>query len=364
MSTAAQGWLPGDLQPWLAAHAPALDDGSADDEALLPALAQAGLFGIGVPREWGGAGGDVRDAIEAIAGVAEHSLTAAFVFWGHRTFIEYLIASPNDGLRERLLGDLLRGQRAGATGLSNAMKFLSGIESLQIEATPAGQGWRLDGQLPWVTNLRKSGFVFAAAVSRAGDAPLIVALDSARAGVARSADLDLIAMRGSNTAALRIEAARIDVRDLITADAHDWLPRVRPAFLGMQCGMAVGLARAALAAAGARCNSARGALHDDLDEVAAALRTLTDALFDGLRDGLFVRDAAALFRLRIALADQVQRAVQLELRASGGRAYLVDARFGFARRLHESAFVPVITPSVTQLQGELARHADARARAA
>lgn len=357
--------LPDRLRDWLQAQAPAINDGRADDEALLPALAAGGLIGAGVPKEQGGTGGDVRDAVEAIAAVAEHSLAAAFVFWGHRAFIEYLLQSPNDALRARVLPSLLNGCHGGATGLSNAMKFLCGIESLQIEARRIPEGRQLDGQLPWVTNLRKSGFTFAAAVSDAdGGPPFIVALDSAREGVERSADLDLIAMRGSNTAAIRIDAVRIDDGDVITPDARAWLPRVRPSFLGMQCGMSIGLARAALAAAQARCNSSRSVIQDALDDVSGTLQQLTTALLSGLADGIYVADPASLFHIRIALAEQVQRAVQLELQASGGRAYLVDPLFGFARRLQESAFVPVITPSVTQLQGELQRQAAACARAA
>lgn len=365
MSAHVSGRLPDGLRDWLQQHAPALNDGSANDEALLPALAAAGLFAIGVPQNMGGAGGSTGDAVEAIAAVAEHSLAAAFVFWGHRAFIEYLLASPNAALRERRLPALLAGECGGATGLSNAMKFLCGIESLQIEASRSDDGWRLDGKLPWVTNLRKSGFVLAAAVSsRDSEPPFIVALDHERPGVSRSADLDLIAMRGSNTAALNIDGALIDASDVITPDARDWLPRVRPAFLGLQCGMSIGLARAALNAAQARCNSARATLQDELDAVGDALAKQVVALLDGLAAQRFVSDAAALFRLRIALADTVQRAVQLELQASGGRAYLVDPQFGFARRLQESAFVPVITPSVTQLQGELLKRAQAQARAA
>jgi hypothetical protein len=50
-----------------------------------------------VPAAQGGSGGTTADAIEAIAAVAERSLTAAFVFWGQRTFIEYLLHSPNAG---------------------------------------------------------------------------------------------------------------------------------------------------------------------------------------------------------------------------------------------------------------------------
>ena len=63
--------------------------------------------------------------------------------------------------------------------------------------------------------------------------------------------------------------------------------------------------------------------------------------------------------LRIALAESVQQAVMLELQASGGRAYLVDRDRSFARRWRESAFIPIVTPSLTQLQVELAKHAAA-----
>ena len=89
---------------------------------------------LGVPAAPGGHGGDVTDAVAAIAAVSECSLAAGFVFRGHRTFIEYLLQSSNEALRNKLLPGLLAGSRAGATGLSNAMKFLSGIEGLQIKA--------------------------------------------------------------------------------------------------------------------------------------------------------------------------------------------------------------------------------------
>ena len=66
---------------------------------------------------------------------------------------------------------------------------------------------------------------------------------------------------------------------------------------------------------------------------------------------------AALFRLRIALAERVRDALQLELQAGGGRAYHRDQPLGFARRWAESAFIPIVTPSLTQLQGELLKQA-------
>lgn len=122
------------LSDWLDRQADALDRGDADPAALLPRLAAAGVLGVAVEERLGGAGGTLADAVERVAAVAARSLTAAFVFWGQRAFIEYLLQSPNQELRQRLLGDLLAGRLAGATGLSNAMKFLSGIEALQVVA--------------------------------------------------------------------------------------------------------------------------------------------------------------------------------------------------------------------------------------
>lgn len=356
--------LPPELAAWLAEHAESLDHGTFDSDALLPVLGQAGLFGIGVPVAQGGSGGDVRDAVEAIAAVAEHSLTAAFVFWGQRAFIEYLLQSPNQALAARWLEPLLAAQQAGATGLSNAMKFLSGIESLQIEACPQADCWRLNGVLQWVTNLRKTGFIVAAAVSRDdGQPPAIVALDSAWGGVVRSDDLDLVALRGSNTAALRIDGVALSDDHVLHADARAFLPAVRPAFLGLQCGMSIGLARAALRSA-ADSGAARHGLGDEVAHLQDRLSDTVQALHEGLADGRFKTVAAPLFRLRITLADIAQQAVEHELMASGGRAYLKNHGASFARRWREAAFVPIVTPSLSQLRTELARHDAAQGLAA
>ncbi len=352
--------LPAALADWLATHADRLDTTQELAAEVVPRLAEAGLFAIGVPVALGGSGGDVRDAIEAIAAVAERSLTASFVFWGHRTFIEYVLQSPNAKLRERWLAPLLRGEIAGATGLSNAMKFLGGIEALQITATPAGDGWRLDGGLAWITNLRKEGFVAAAAVtSAAGAPPAVIAFTSDAAGVVRSGDLDLLALRSSNTAAVELRGVRIDEADVIAHDALAWLPAVRPAFLGMQCGMSVGLARASLAAAHRLCTATRSGLLGRVEALQGELARAVEQMQAGVQDGRFKTAAAPLFRLRISLAEIVQQAVMLELQGSGGRAYLMNHDRNFARRWREAAFIPIVTPSLTQLQLALQKQAAA-----
>ena len=346
--------LPTSLRTWLDATAHNLDITSDNAAALLPKLAGAGLFRLGVPAPLGGHGGHVSDAIAGVAAVSERSLAAGFVFWGHRTFIEYLLQSPNETLRDRLLPDLLAGSRAGATGLSNAMKFLSGIEGLQIKATKTDGSLRVDGQLPWVTNLRVSGFDVAAAIQADGNNPAFVAsLSSEDIGLERSGDLDLMAMRATSTAAVKIDSVRIGVDRILHHNASEWLPKVRPAFLGLQCAMAIGLARRSIAEATSRLKEGRDILREPSEALTNALVKTEAQLHEGLRDKSFERSPEKLFELRIGFAAIAAEAVQLELSAVGGRAYLTQPGEGFQRRLREVAFIPIITPSLVQLKTAL-----------
>jgi alkylation response protein AidB-like acyl-CoA dehydrogenase len=346
--------LPDSLTAWLDASAIDLDTRSDGASAILPKLAEAGLFRVGIPVEFGGSGGATADAVEAIAAVSEHSLAAGFVFWSQRTFIEYLLQSFNDELRERLLPQLLSGDRAGATGLSNAMKFLSGIEELQVKASQSGASFQIDGKLPWVTNLQPSGFDVAVAVQGDGDVPAFVAsLSSDGEGVQRSADLDLLGLRASSTAAITIDSVQVTADRILDHDAKTWLPKVRPAFLGLQCGLSIGLARRAIAETERQLSSGRDILAGPVKSLAKDLVRTQALLFKGLSDRSFESRSAPLFRLRIRLAELAAEAVQLELSATGGKAYLAQPGRDFQRRLREVAFIPVITPSLVQLKTAL-----------
>jgi alkylation response protein AidB-like acyl-CoA dehydrogenase len=350
--TSSEATLHPELLRWLENAADGLDLGNTLDPAdVLPTLAQYGLPRVGVPTEYGGSGGAITDAIETIAAVSGRSLAAGLVLWGHRTYIEYLLQSPNHPLRQRLLPDLLNGSIAGATGLSNAMKFLSGLEDLQISAQPLQHGYRLDGKLHWVTNLRKEGFHVAAAVTRNdGCGAFIASLLSHDEGVLRSSDLDLIALRSTNTAALTISSAQITEDCILHPNAEQWLPIIRPAFLGLQIGMSIGLAHRSLAEA---CNGGgpgRHVLKPHIADLTEQLAAQQQALYLGLRSRAFETDPVPLFHIRIALAEIASQAVALELQASGGKAYLAEPGRGFARRWREAAFLPVITPSLVQLK--------------
>jgi alkylation response protein AidB-like acyl-CoA dehydrogenase len=208
-----------------------------------------------------------------------------------------------------------------------------------------------------VTNLQPTGFDVAVAVEDESDGKAFVAsLSSDDSGLQRLADLDLLGLRATSTAAIKLDSVRIGADRILDQEAQTWLPKVRPAFLGLQCGMSIGLARRSIAEMQKQLKSASDILAAPAKALSKDLGRSEALLFEGLSDRQFESRPAPLFRLRIRLAEIVAEAVQLELSASGGKAYLSQPGQGFQRRLRESAFIPVITPSLVQLKAALRAH--------
>ena len=342
------------LSHWLDLHAEALHAGHADVSwELLKKLGDANLFRHGVATLHGGLGTRMHHAIEAIADVAEYSLTAAFVAWSQRTYIHYIVHAGRVE-RTAYFEPLLSGDYAGATGLSNAIKYLSGVESLNIQAEAEADAWRLNGVLPWVTNLHPQGFSVAVA-AQSPQGPKLFLVPSGRIGFQRHPNLDLIGLRGSSTAAATLKDLYVTEADLLSHDAQLSLNQLRPEFIGLQCALAIGLIRRCFKNMQHKKHAA--ALDTQRSTMQQQLQQLQLALYQGLATQHFVTQPQALYQIRIALSDLSQQAIQLELISSGGQCYLnskAQSDSGFARRLSESVFIPIITPSVLQLQHELA----------
>lgn len=172
-------YLSKEFTDWLEANTEAIDQetGGAADE-LLTRIAAEGVFKIGLSPELGGSGGEYQDVIDALSELASYSLSAAFIAWGQRTFIENIIASENSYLRETWLSDLLTGKLAAGTGLSNAVKYFSDIEELNVKIVEKNGKLYLRGRLPWVTNIRSDNFiaVFAAGYEKENKTSIILAV--------------------------------------------------------------------------------------------------------------------------------------------------------------------------------------------
>ncbi|SDB17008.1 Acyl-CoA dehydrogenase [Streptococcus henryi] len=344
---------------WLDDHAQILDSQSGTfANQLLNRIAAEDVFRIGVPESLGGRGGDKSQVIEFLAELAGHSLTASFVAWGHRTFIENILSSENTYFRDTYLNDLFTGHLAGGTGLSNATKYLSNIEELNVSIIEENGQFYLEGTLPWVTNARADNFaaVFAADFQdRPEKSPIILAIPSS-VGIQRSKDLEFISLQGANTAALTFNKLPLDERWILSKDAKNFLAQTRPEFLGYQFGLATGLAQASLSEVETSLSSNRSVLTHEFETTKQQLENIKKAVFEGINQtNYFVQHPRELFQLRIDIVDIVANSLLLELQASGGRGYFKHSPSAFARRWNEGAFLPIVSPSAVQLRHILAQ---------
>lgn len=310
------------------------------------------MFKHGVPTQLGGNGGNILESINAITETARHSLTAAFCSWGHRTLIENLIHSPS-ALHQRLIPELLSGERAGGTGLSNAVKFTSGVEELNVTITEKEGKRYLNGRLPWITNLRADKFaiIFAAGFEDKNKAPLVLAIPS-EAGLILEPELPLVALKGSHTHPVRLDNLELNEDWIVSDNLLTYLAQIRPSFLGLQFGMAFGLAKRSLEEVekSFHFGSTREVLKGEWEAVTTELARIENALQAGLLDQSFTQKPKDLFQLRIDIVSVVANSLLLELQAGGGRGYLENTGSSFIRRWREGAFLPIVTPSAVQLR--------------
>jgi hypothetical protein len=343
------------LQLQFAERAGWLNDGVAGSSVndSLAQIAQAGWLGLGVPKAYGGAGGSLLDVIEAISAVSEECLTSGFVFCCQRALIEYLVTSENQWLQSEILPQVLQAELSGATALSNAMKHLAGIEPLRLAAHLEADRVTLHGFLPWASNLRPQQFVVAVTAQTRTGRSLVVAVPSQVAGLQRGEDLQLFGLQASWTSTLRLNQVQLSNNWVISEDAPTFLAKIRPAFLLMQAGLALGMARRSLQETLQSMDGHNeAALITRLRSTAVNLAKLEAQLWQSATSRQFdTPQTRQLIELRIALTRLAMELVTLELEAKGGAAYLKPS--GTARRLREVAFLPVLTPSLVQLETEL-----------
>lgn len=343
------------VQVLFAERAGRLNDGVSDESVSdsLRLLAASEWLSRGVPEDLGGSGGTLLDAVDAIASVSEECLTSGFVLWCQQAFIQCLVASNNLWLQEQILPKVLRADWSGTTGLSNGMKHLAGMEQLRVSARLDRTTVTLNGFLPWVSNLNPSQFVVAVTAQTATGQSLVVAVPSSVHGLYRGEDLQLLGLQASWTSTLHLSGVELPHSWIISEDAHAFLRQIRPAFLLLQCGLSLGIARRSLQETLQSVNGANEkVLRDRLKYTAITLASLESQVWRlSILPTFTITQIRQVFELRMALTRLAMDTVWLELESKGGSAYFKPS--GTARRLREVAFLPVLTPSLLQLEMEL-----------
>jgi len=132
-------------------HRAELDEKHEFPRAILNEIAQADLFGIPVPEEFGGFGGGCFNIALAIEQFGRGCIGVGTAFAASFLGIYPILISGSEEMKQKYLPDVATGKRFAAFGLTeaNAGSDASGI---QTTAVLDGDHWVLNGTKQWITN--------------------------------------------------------------------------------------------------------------------------------------------------------------------------------------------------------------------
>jgi alkylation response protein AidB-like acyl-CoA dehydrogenase len=205
-------------------------------------LRDAGVAAWGVPKEFGGEGRDAAARLRGNEQLAGACLTTAFVLSQREAAVRRLLTHARPEVKAALLPRLARDEIFLTVGLSQLTTSRQ-HQAPALAAAPRGDGYVLDGVIPWVTGAAHADALVVGATLADG-AQLVMLLPRDRAGVEVEPPMDLCALRGSQTTQVHCREVRIGPSDVLAGPA----PRVLGAAAGgleTSC-LALGLAGAAV----------------------------------------------------------------------------------------------------------------------
>lgn len=188
---------------------------------LMRALADAGLGAVRVPEQFGGAGGTVADLAELLLVVAAADSNLTQLLRGHLGFVEFLLARPDDEVRDDLLRAAGRGELFGPAASVRAVRPDDGTLSDRIidastTLTREGDGLVLTGEKYYTTGSLHSDWINVLVVDADGAAEVVVRTDAP--GVSVADDWDGFGQRLTASGTARFDAVAVRPEHVLRHD--------------------------------------------------------------------------------------------------------------------------------------------------
>ncbi len=334
-----------------------IDANSVYPEDFLEQLGSAGLF---APSSKNGADlwAKTLVLIEETAAVCG---TTAFSVWCHTAAMVYVRNGSSAYLKSKILPLLERGERLGATGLSNPMKFYAGMEPIRLRAVRASNGYRISGFLPYVSNLGSNHWF--GIVAELDTAQRVMAfVPCSTEGLKLTERKDFLGLNGSATFNCYFRDVFIPTDWILSDDADALINQILPEIVLNQAGIGFGLTRAMAEGIVGLKDKQQGVnryLRQQPEELAQRLeqlRTQANQL-------IYSRNSSSqmlrgVLTVRLESSYLVLDTASSAMLHYGGAAYV--RKSNASRRLREAYFVALVTPAVKQLekmlQDDLAQH--------
>ncbi|MCI4330490.1 MAG: acyl-CoA dehydrogenase family protein [Thermoplasmata archaeon] len=196
----------------LAPIAEAVDRDDALPPTIRAELAEGGFFGLGLPPNWGGSGGDTRATVAVLEELAVQSPAVAVLLAVHLS----VSAAPvlkwgSDDQRERFVRPMAQGRLLGAFALTEP-SVGSDAARLSARYRAEGTGFVLNGAKMFITNGGSADVVllFATRDPQEGHRGITAfMIPKGTPGFSVAQHLDKLGLRGSETTELVLEEVRL-----------------------------------------------------------------------------------------------------------------------------------------------------------
>ena len=203
--------------------------------------AKLGLFGLGVPEDVGGSGGDLIDS-SILAEEFHYAGAAGGVFaslFTHGIALPHLIGAADPDQIDRWVRPTLAGEKIGSLAITEPDGG-SDVGHLRTSAVRDGDHYVVNGAKTYITSAVRADFVVTAVRTGgpgAGGVSLLV-IDKDTPGFTVTRQLEKMGWRSSDTAELSFVDARVPVTNLVGAQ-NSGFAQIAAAFVTERSGLAV-----------------------------------------------------------------------------------------------------------------------------
>jgi alkylation response protein AidB-like acyl-CoA dehydrogenase len=336
-------------------------------------LGQAGLLGLVVGKEAGGAGLGPRAFAEVTATLAEADASVAMVYMMHVCGTLCVAAGGKSPAAKAVLPDIAQGKHLTTLAFSekgSRSHFWAPVSKAQR----AGKGVRVSALKSWVTSADYADSYVVSALSPDAKGPTdstLYLVKKGAAGLKTSGAWDGMGLRANASAPMTLEACEIPDDLRLTEDGAGFkamLEVVLPWFNLGQAAVALGLSRAAVGATVTHLKTSHfehmnhASLGEALPNLRAQLAQMqieTDGIAAFLNDVVsHLESPGPLTMMRVleskaAAGEVVLRVTATAMRTCGGAAF--SRHTGIERFFRDAQAGAVMAPTVDQLRDFLGK---------
>ncbi|MEO4045566.1 acyl-CoA dehydrogenase family protein [Pseudomonas sp. CAU 1711] len=192
------------------------------DRELWLALGSSGLFGVHMPKQYGGQGLGVWEFSAALEGFSEgcQDMGVLVSFVAQVALVQAALLSYGSAEQlQRWLPPLISGEKIGCFAITE-QGCGSDVRSLKLAARRDGSGYRLNGMKWNITNAPVADICMTFARLEDGETISCFITETAKPGLVQSAPFELMGNRGTPIGSLSFDEVALDADSLVGSEGQ------------------------------------------------------------------------------------------------------------------------------------------------